>query len=326
MMSLLGLDPATYQPHALHAATREYAETNCYTDVLIEFVASCGHPPEAMLSRTFAIDFEGDQWTFFKPGAEELRTMFGIDIHEMQPYRPLVEHITTQLGLGRTMAIDLDAYYLPDTAATSYRREHQKTSVIVEGIDLAGSRLRYFHNGGLYELGGDDFQLALSPPGAAGNQLLPPYTEVIRLDAGRPLRDRALRSAALDFLDDAMFARPPQNPFDAFGQWLDAQLERIAHPATPDGEFHALAFAAVRMPGAAAELAAAELVWLFGARAAAACEALGQIVEHSKALSFLLARRRRFPVAAVLQPMAWAWDCATRETDELIREAKVTDR
>lgn len=326
MMSLLGLDPATYQPHPLHASTREYAETNCYTDVLIEFVASCGHPPEAILGSTFAVDFEGDQWTFFKPAAEELRTLYGIDIHEMQPYRPLVEHIATQLGMGRTMAIDLDAYYLPDTAATSYRREHQKTSVIVEAIDPAAARLHYFHNGGLFELSGDDFRFALAPTGEAGGQLLPPYTEIIRLDADCPLRGRALRSMALDFLADAMLARPPHNPFDAFGGWLETQLDRIADPSTSDADCHALTFAAVRMPGAAAELAAAELAWLFGARAAPACEALRQIVEHSKALSFLLARRRRFSLRAVLEPMALAWNDTTYETEELLSEAKVTDR
>ena len=38
---------------------------------------------------TMGVDFEGDQWTFFKPLPEELEPLFGIDIHEMQPYRPL---------------------------------------------------------------------------------------------------------------------------------------------------------------------------------------------------------------------------------------------
>ena len=35
------------------------------------------------------LDFEGDQWTFFKPDPGDLERLFGIDIHEMQPYRPL---------------------------------------------------------------------------------------------------------------------------------------------------------------------------------------------------------------------------------------------
>ena len=38
---------------------------------------------------TLRMDFEGDQWTFFKPPPEDLELLFGIDIHEMQPYRPL---------------------------------------------------------------------------------------------------------------------------------------------------------------------------------------------------------------------------------------------
>ena len=66
-----GLDPAHYRRHAIHGEDRGWAETNCYTDVMVELVHSAGHEPEAMLAFTLAIDFEGDQWTFFKPRANE---------------------------------------------------------------------------------------------------------------------------------------------------------------------------------------------------------------------------------------------------------------
>ena len=46
------------------------------------------------------MDFEGDQWTFFKPPPEDLERLFGIDIHEMQPYRPLPDQIAEQLARG----------------------------------------------------------------------------------------------------------------------------------------------------------------------------------------------------------------------------------
>ena len=39
------------------------------------------------------MDFEGDQWTFFKPLAVDIETLFGVDIHEMQPYRPMPDQV-----------------------------------------------------------------------------------------------------------------------------------------------------------------------------------------------------------------------------------------
>lgn len=326
MISLFGLDPQLYRPHALHDPGREYSETNCYADVLIEFVASCGYPPEAMLGRTLAIDFEGDQWTFFKPGPAELLELYGIDVHEMQIYRPLVEHIVAQLMRGRTIIVDLDAYYLPDTAATSYRRQHLKTSVIVEAIDPIRERLRYFHNGGLFELSGDDFRAALAPAGSANGPLLSPYAELVRLDAGPAVAIDELRVRALRLLREALASRPKRNPFLAFRGWLEGQLDRLAAETTnpDDVEYHGLAFAAVRMPGAAAELASSEVGWLFGDQAASACSELSSIVRHTKTLSFLLARRRPFDLAPIVNEMAAGWDNAAEQIAELTTMIQVT--
>ena len=66
-VSLFGLDPATYRPHAVHAGDRVYPETNCYTDIIIELLHARGDEPLAVLGTTVRLDFEGDQWTFFKP-------------------------------------------------------------------------------------------------------------------------------------------------------------------------------------------------------------------------------------------------------------------
>src|SRR5260370_916416 len=89
MVSLLGLDPGGYRPHALHATDRVYPETNCYTDILIELLHARGQEPLAAMGGALGVDFEGDQWTFFKPRPEDLVRLFGLDLHEMQPYRPL---------------------------------------------------------------------------------------------------------------------------------------------------------------------------------------------------------------------------------------------
>jgi hypothetical protein len=108
-VSLLGLDPATYRSHPLHSSGRTYVETNCYTDILIELLHARGLEPLAAMGCALRMDFEGDQWTFLKPFPEDLERLFGVDIHEMQPYRPLTEQIAEQLARGRTLIVEMDS-------------------------------------------------------------------------------------------------------------------------------------------------------------------------------------------------------------------------
>ena len=51
-----------------------------------------------MLAGTAAVDFEVDQWTFFKPAPEDLLALYGLDLHEMQPYRSLAEQAGDPAG------------------------------------------------------------------------------------------------------------------------------------------------------------------------------------------------------------------------------------
>ncbi len=57
-----------------------------------------GDEPLAAVGCALRMDFEGDQWTFFKPFPEDLELLFGIDVHEMQPYRPLPEQAAEQIA------------------------------------------------------------------------------------------------------------------------------------------------------------------------------------------------------------------------------------
>ena len=68
-------------------------------------------------------------------------------------------------------------------------------------------------------------------------------------------------------------------------------------------DFHAYAFATVRMAGAAFELLQAHVEWLTGEP----IEALDRIVEGAKVLSFRLARRRAFDPQPAVEGMAAAW-------------------
>ena len=70
-------------------------------------------------------------------------------------WRPLLAHIEEQLALRRPAIVEVDAFYLPDTAGTSYHTEHVKTSIAVQALDASARRLGYFHNAGYYELDGD---------------------------------------------------------------------------------------------------------------------------------------------------------------------------
>jgi Domain of unknown function (DUF1839) len=307
MIALLGADPAGYASHPVHGPGRTYLETNCYTDIVVELLHARGDEPLAALAFLVRMDFEGDQWTFFKPPPGDLERLYGVDIHEMQPYRPLPEQIAEQLEAGRTMIVELDAWFLPDTAATSYRTEHVKTSVAVEAIDVAGEQLRYFHNTGLYELSGEDFR------GVFTLGVLPPYTEIVRFDAGPRLAGEELRAASRALLREHLARRPRTNPFGRFGEQLGRALPQLLEGEAAD--YHAYAFATVRMAGSAFELAAAYVDWLLDEQGAPAAEALGRIVGGCKLLSFKLARRRAFDPEPAVAELAAAWQEAAEHLD-----------
>jgi len=312
-VSLLGLDPATYRPHALHEPGRTYGETNCYTDILIEMLHARGLEPLAALGCTLRMDFEGDQWTFFKPPPEDLEALYGIDIHEMQPYRPLPEQAAEQIARGRTLIVELDSWYLPDTRATAYRQAHVKSSVVVESIDPEAQRLRYFHGMGLYELQGEDYRGVWRLWGDFSEDVLPPYTELVRFDAGPCLAGGELREAARALTRRHLARRPASNPFERFGDQLGLDLERLLEGEAQD--YHDYAFATVRMAGSAFEVAASQARWLLGEDAGDVSEALMQIVEGCKTLSFKLARRRTFEVEPALEGPARAWERAMELLD-----------
>jgi hypothetical protein len=314
MVSLFGLEPASYVPHELHTGERAYTETNCYTDILIELLHARGDEPLAAMGFTVRMDFEGDQWTFFKPPPEDLELLFGVDIHEMQPYRPLPDQIAEQIAAGRTMIVELDSWYLPDTAATAYRQAHVKSSAIMEAIDREGGRLRYFHNSSLHELSGEDYR-GVFRIGGFSEDVLPPYTELVRFDAGPRLEGEELRAAARELLRRHAARRPATNPFARFGGALARDL-----PGLLEGDaqrYHDYAFATVRMVGSAFEICASYLRWLAGDAAAPAEEPLRRIVDGCKVLSFKLARRRPFDPEPALAELAAAWEEAAAAIDVL---------
>lgn len=294
-----------YVPHPLHAPDRAYRETNCYTDVLIELLHARGFEPLACLGHLVRTDFEGDQFTFFKMPPGDMDALYGVDIHEMQPVGALPDQIERQLELGRTMLVELDSFYLPDTAATDYRRNHVKSTVAAQAIDQKRESLRYFHNTGLHELSGEDYRGIFGLDGRP-DEMLPPYLEVARFDSGEPLKGEALRAKARELLAAHLARRPSANPFATFGQQLTADLPRLLEGDAQ--AFHAYAFATVRMAGASFDLLRTHVDWLLDAKTAGAFD---PIVDGCQILSFRLARRRAFDPAPTISEMAETWAAAT---------------
>ncbi len=317
-VTLWGLDPDRYTPHVLHRShpPRTYLETNCYADALIELVHAAGGEPLAMFGFILATDWEGDQFTYAKPPYADLTRLFGIAVHEMLPYRSLPEHIEEQLRNHRTVLVEMDAWYLPDTAATSYRTEHLKTTIVPEAIDRGAERMRYLHNAGFYELSGEDYRGCFRMLPHFTDDVMDPFTELVRFGVGTPLNGDELRAAARELMGHYLALRPTRNPFEAWGERLTDDLPRLLDGDAAD--FHAYAFVTVRMVGSSFELLADHVDWCLGEEGAAVAASLRDIVEATKVMSFRLARRRPFDPAETLGTLAGAWDQAMSGLERIL--------
>ncbi len=304
-----GLDPASHRPHALHDQERMWPETNCYADLWIEVVAALGLPPEAMFGFTLTQDFEGDQMTFFKVPLEDLESLYGIRCTELAIFDRLEGHVAEQIRRGRLCLVEMDSFYMPDTHATGYRKEHGKTTVGINRLDVENRVMDYFHNAGFFRVEGEDFdglfQLHLEetdPP-------FLPYTEFARLPNVKP-SEEAIRREARRLLARHFSRRPAANPIRAFAAEFPRQVEAVAE--RPFGFFHKYAFNTLRQLGANFELASSHLNWLDASSFGDAAAQAARISEVAKSVQFQLARavtRKKFdPLASALDPAAEAWD------------------
>ena len=322
MISLLGLDPATYEPSRLHGPDRIFRESNCYVDLWIELLHALGIDPASMMAFACAVDFEGDQWTFFKPPPEDLQRLYGIDVHEMQLYRPVADHVVEQLRAGRTVVIEVDSFYLADREATTYRRAHVKSSIAIEAIEPAAERLRYFHGPGYYELSGEDYRGVFRLGRKFSDDVLPPYTEIVRFDRGSRLEGDQLRSMARKILEQNIALRPRRNPWLVFGERLTRDLACLL--AGGEAAYHAYAFATIRQCGSAFEAAKSFLEWLAAPpceHARMAADAFERQAADSKLLLLKLARRRSFNPEPIICSLAEQWEQAMSSLEFLTSRA-----
>jgi len=301
------LDPATYARHAIHGTERTWTQTNCYTDLVIELVHGLGNDPCAMLPFTLAIDFEGDQWTFFKPSHHDLSMLYGLDVQELAMWKDPIEHVCEQVGAGRPVLIELDSFWLPDTSGTAYRTAHQKTTVGVNEIDVERGYTAYFHNQGFFAVEGEDFRKLFELPG------LPPYVEFVKPVPNFIRRTQnELLDCSLALLKAHLARAPRENPFVRFKARLVEDLESLL--AADMDHFHKYSFATLRQYGACFELAETYLEWL-AVKSITGLEmprsAFATISQTAKAFQFQLARsmtRKKTLDLAPLDTMAAQWD------------------
>jgi hypothetical protein len=311
--TVASLTAASFVPHPLHTGDRSWTETNCYVDVWIEVLHTLGLDPIAASAFTLSCDFEGDQWTFFKYPPEDLWTLFGIDVAEMNVWRPVVDHVEEQLSFGRLCTVEGDAWYLPDTRGVSYRSDHVKTTIVPARIDRAARWLGYFHNAGFYELEGDDFDGLFRRGDHDDREALPPYVERIRLDRLR-YDDPDLVDRVVALTRDHLGRRPTDNPVSRMSDRLHQDLPWLADQDLE--EFHRYSFGLCRQCGASTELAADFVDWLGahdGGGLGDAATALRDVSDGAKRLQFAMARvvrGRRGDLDGTLDAMADRWEAA----------------
>jgi hypothetical protein len=265
------LAAAGYTPHALHREGQAWVEKNCYIDVWIEALHALGLEPLAMLPFTLTTRFEGDQWTFFKPPHADLYALYGVAVHELNVWRPLLEHALHHAALGNFVFTEADSFYLPDTAGTDYQRNHVKTTIVINDVDSEARHLGYFHNASYHELSGDDFAaiFRLSPVSMGGldppnpppdPHVLPLFAEFARLDRIEHRAPQDLVRRSIELARGHLAARPVESPFARYRPAFAEDLERCKSEGL--GFYHAYAFATVRQCGANFELTARWLSWL----------------------------------------------------------------
>ncbi|HEU4600863.1 MAG TPA: DUF1839 family protein [Steroidobacteraceae bacterium] len=310
---LPGLDPAQYPRHALHADTATWVEKNCYIDLWIELLNALRLEPLAMLGFTIAIDFEGDQWTFYKPSHDELRELYGVDVQEMNVWRSLLEHAQEHLPAGKLISTEADAFWLPDTSGTDYRSQHTKTTIVLNDLDLERQRLGYFHNAGYYALEGEDFIKTFRLDAVPDPTFMPLFAELVRVDKVIRREPHQLAELAIPLLRKYLTRAPRRNPIKIFAERFAISLPQMQERGLP--YYHAWAFATTRQLGSAFELAAHHVRWLeshSSLRIGSASDAFDRISSSCKSYILKGARavnsKRPLDAKEMFAEQSEAWD------------------
>lgn len=300
----ISLEPENYQSHFTHLSDRIWPETNCYLDLWIEILHALGLDPVPAFACMLSADHDGVQWSFVKQAPEDLRRLYGLEVAEDTVWLPLLETLESARVRGLLHTVEVDSWWLPETAGTAYHSDHVKTTICPTMVDRERRVMWYFHNTGLHELSGGDFDgvLGLSRESAI---VLPPYVEQIRHHA-----ERAEPGALALITREHLSRRPDTNPIEGLASAVHAAMEWL--PDAGAQTFHQWAFANLRQCGATCELAADFAAMLDGTfpGAAQAEGYLRAVASNSKSVQFKMARAatgRKVDVECTLAQMAESW-------------------
>jgi len=314
--SIIELDAANYGRHSIHGEDRVWSETNCYVDVLIELIHALRFDPVAGLAFTLSVDFEVDQWTFFKYQHRDLLEMYGMHIEELNPWVSLAEHVSEQVNNRRPVLVEVDSFFLPDTAGTSYKSDHVKSTIAVNEISIESEHMGYFHGQGYYHVDGSDFRDLFQLDGLVHDRMLPPYIELVKLlKQPEDIDADELLAQSIASLARQLQVLPRTNPFERFKERFEADLEWLM--SEPIETFHGYSFATLRQYGACFELVETYLRWLQDRGETGlsdSIDAFKAITDSAKVYQFKLARTiaRKKPLdSAPLDQMAELWHKGT---------------
>ena len=147
------LDPAAYARHALHRTDLAWPESNCYVDLWIELLHTSGAEPLAALPFTFAVDLEGDQWTFFKFPLADLYTLYGVEVFELNVWDRLVAHIEEQfevVSFGFLLKVFGDNYSIEQAREAGCDVDRAVHAAAV-GVEFAGRFVQTVKDVSFYE-------------------------------------------------------------------------------------------------------------------------------------------------------------------------------
>lgn len=299
----IAADAADHRCHPAHSADRIWQETNCYLDLWIEILHALGHDPVPAFACALSADHDGAQWTFLKPAPEDLRAFYRLEVTEEALWRPILDTVRSGPQRGLLHTVEVDSWWLPDTAGTDYHTNHVKTTIVPVALDPDAATMTYVHNAGIFELSGDDFAGIFAVPE------LPPYVEQIRRiddDPGAFVDAELLRSAVRGHLDRRAAGNPAARLADSVrdaAEWL---------PTAGMETFHLWSFATLRQFGATAEVAAdlAARLHADGCETGSAAADFRLAAATAKTVQFKMARAARgrsVVLDELLTTLADAW-------------------
>ena len=224
--------------------------------MIIELLHACGYEPIAAFGHLVRMDFEGDQWTFFKPPPEDLESLFG-DRHPRDAALPAAARADRRAA--RSAVARSSSSSTPGTCPTRRpRATAQSTSRPRSPPMRSTPTARRCGTSTAPACSSSAARTTAACSGSAefSDDVLPPYTELVRFDAGPRLRGRrAARAPPSTLLRRHLDQAPARQPVRAVRAAARTGAAGAAR-AAGSSDYHAYAFATVRMAGSAFEILA----------------------------------------------------------------------